>query len=139
MTKGEIWFGIITMVVSAILSGIVSLVVTKIEINRNNKKEVFEKFYNRFNVLRDKIHQGCAYDFSDLSYENQEKIISVLIETNCYQTNEIAELAYELKTGRLNNFNNMDKQNIQRCNDIYNLISEKIDNEYFKYISKHKR
>ena len=127
------------MVVSAILSGIVSLVVTKIEINRNNKKEVFEKFYNRFNVLRDKIHQGCAYDFSDLSYENQEKIISVLIETNCYQTNEIAELAYELKTGRLNNFNNMDKQNIQRCNDIYNLISEKIDNEYFKYISKHKR
>lgn len=139
MEKEEIWFGIITMVLSAILSGIVSLIVSKIEIGRNNKKEVFKNFYNKFQVLRDTIHQGRAYNFTDLSYEEQEKIISLLIETSCYQKKELSDLVYELKTNRLDNFDNLAKYNIERCNEVYNLISDVIDNEYFKYMCKYRK
>lgn len=136
MEKIEIYFGIATIILSAIFSGIVSLIVSKVELKRKSKREVFEKFYNKFYVLRDTIHQGCAYDFSDLSYENQEKIVILLMETDCYQNKEISDLVYELKTSRLNNFNNLEKNNINRCNEIYNLLSEKIINKYCKYKKK---
>ena len=138
MEKIEIYFGIATLILSAIFSGIVSLAVDKFKAKRNNKKEIFEKFYNKFYVLRDTIHQGCAYNFSDLSYENQENIVKFLIETSCYQNQEISDLVYELKTNRLNNFNNMKKANIERCNEVYNLISDVIYNKYIKFRRLHR-
>lgn len=139
MEKVEIYFGIFTLIVSSILSGIVSLIVSKIEINRNNKKEIFERFYKKYYVLIDSIHQGCAYNFTDLSYEQQEKIISLLIETDCYQNQKMSDMVYELKTNRLNNFDNMNEFNINKCNELYILIDENIAQEYFKIIKKNRK
>lgn len=132
MEKVEIFWGIFTLILSSILSCIVSLIVSKIEINRNNKKEIFSNFYNRFYVLRDSIHQGRAFNFTDLTCKNQERIVKFLIETDYYQTEEISNMVYELKTNRLNNFDNLNKANINKCNDIYNLLSEKLMDKYYK-------
>lgn len=139
MEKVEIYFGIFTLIVSSILSGIVSLIVSKIEINRNNKKETFERFYKKYYVLIDSIHQGRAYNFTDLSYEQQEKIVSLLIETDCYQSQKMSDMVYELKTNRLNNFDNMNEFNINKCNELYILIDENIAEEYFKIIKKNRK
>lgn len=138
MTQQEFFFEILTIFISAILSGIISLIVAKNEIKRNYKKEMFDNFYNKFHVLRDKIHQGCAYDFVDLSKENQEEIVSLLIETDRYQNKEISDLVYELKTGRLENFGGLDESNIKSCNDCYNMLTELIENGYEKCNKKHK-
>lgn len=97
---GQILISLMTI----IGSGIVSIFVSKYEFRRLKKDESFEKLYNKFWILRDTIHQGRAYDFVDLFYENQEKIVSLLIETYRYQTDEIRELVYELKVCRLDNF-----------------------------------
>lgn len=135
----EIIFEIISILLSAILSWVIALRVAKAEIKRNYEKEKFDKFYNKFHVLRDMIHQGRAYDFIDLSKENQEKMVSLLIETNCYQTNEISDLVYELKTNRLESFGGLDERNITSCNTCYNMLTELIENDYEKCNKKYNK
>lgn len=139
MEEVEIYFGVFTLILSSILSGIVSLIVSKIEINRNNKKEIFERFYKKYYVLTDSIHQGCAYNFTDLSQEKQEEIVNLLIETDCYQNQKISDMVYELKTNRLNNFDNMNEFNINKCNELYILIDENITQRYSKFIKKNRK
>ena len=127
---------IITIVVSSILSIIVSVITTKQEYKTNFKKERFERFYKKFYVLRDEIHQGCAYDFVDLSSKDQERIIQLLIETDCYQDEELTGLVYELKTSRLNFFTDRDELYIKKCNDAYNQICKIVNYKYMSYINK---
>ena len=123
---------ICTIIISTFFSIIASIIVSRIELKRNLKKEKNMEYYIRFNSLWDKIHQGRAFDFSDLKYNQQEEIISFFIETDRYQSKEIKELIYELKTGRLNNFENNSISNIDTCNKAYRILTEKIITKYNK-------
>lgn len=126
---GQILISLMTI----IGSGIVSIFVSKYEFRRLKKDESLEGLYNKFWILRDTIHQGRAYDFVDLFYENQEKIVSLLIETYRYQTDEIRELVYELKVCRLANFDGYNKNNINICNKAYTEITKIISNKYLDW------
>ena len=139
MPKIEICSNIVTMIISAILSFVVSWLTTQNKITRENKKERFEKFYNKFYILRNKIHQGCAYNFTDLSINDQEKIMELLLETDCYQDLELFDLVYELQVNRLNNFNDLEKSCMEKCDENYNRISEIIFNNYKDYKNKEMR
>lgn len=64
-------YNIITEIKTVLISGAVSvityIILIKFEFNKKEKEEKFKRFYNKFYVLRDVIHQGRAYDFTDLS------------------------------------------------------------------------
>ena len=96
------------------------------------KKEIYDNYYAEFHTLWDSIHQGRAYNFSHLTYNQQESIVEFFIETDRYQTNEVRMLVYELKTNRLNNFDNQSNKNIKICDDAYNKLTEVIIDQYYK-------
>ena len=127
---------IILNVGTILLSGVLSVIVSKYEFKKNKKEEKFKNFYNEFIVLRDLIHKGRAFDFSDLQKEDQEKIVKLLIETDCYQNKKISNYVYELKTNQLDNFNNFNKKNIEKCNEVYTVLSKEIYKEYEKLKKK---
>lgn len=134
MNKQEIITIIISAGISTFFSVIASIIVLKIELNKKREKEIWDNYYVRFHNIWDKIHQGCAYNFSDLDIDQQEEIIEFLIETDRYQDNKIRELVYELKTSRLNNFDSYSEVNITTCNNTYNAIVKEIINNYSKKI-----
>ena len=132
MSQNEIFIILISTGISTIFSIISSLILLKIEFSKNRKKEKFDEYYASFYTLWDTIHQGRAYDFSDLSCIQQEKIIEFFIKTNRYQDKEVRNLVYELKTSRLDNFDNCSLQNIDSCNKTYRELTTKIITEYDK-------
>lgn len=124
---------IATLLIAGIISVITSKIVVRYEFNKRKHEEKFKEFYNKFYVLRDLIHHGRAYNFTDLSQEEQDSIVKFFIETNCYQNKEISDLVYELETAKLNNFDNFNKSNIDKCNNVYDILSEKIIDKYMKH------
>lgn len=127
---------VITTVFSIISACIVAKITTRMELSKNAKREKFDNYYARFHSIWDNIHRGCAYDFSDLSEENREKIIEFFIETDRYQDKEIRDLVYELKTSSLNNFDGKSEENIKVCNTSYNKLTDIIINQYDKEIEE---
>lgn len=77
----------IPIIFSAVF-GIMGFVIGKVNAWENGRrqftKERFEKLYNPYVALRDKIHQGRAYNFYDLCMEDREKILTLLIENQVY-------------------------------------------------------
>ena len=128
---------LINIIISAVTSGIVSLVLFKFQAKREKKKEKWRSLYNKFYILRDSIHKGRALNFSDLSKVEQEEILKLLIETDQYQSEELNELVYILKTNSLDDFYKNKKENIDTCNKTYNQISEIIIKEYEKNKGKY--
>lgn len=127
---------IITTAFSIVSACIVARITTRMELSKNAKREKLDNYYARFHNIWDKIHRGCAYDFSDLSEENREKIIEFFIETDRYQDKEIRDLVYELKTSSLNNFDGQSEENIKACNTSYNKLTDIIINQYDKEIEE---
>lgn len=122
------------IIISAVISGIVSLLISlvsfKYQTKKEKKEERWKSLSNKFYILRDSIHKGRAMNFSDLSKEEQEEILKLLIETDRYQSEELNELVYVLKTNSLDNFYKNNKEQIDLCNKTYNKISEIILKEY---------
>lgn len=127
---------IITTAFSIVSACIVARITTRMELRKNAKREKFDNYYARFHSIWDNIHRGCAYDFSDLSEENREKIIEFFIETDRYQDEKIRDLVYELKTSSLNNFDNQSEENIKVCNTSYNKLTDIIIDQYDKEIEE---
>ena len=134
MNKDNIINLCITTIFSIIASCIVSIVTTKIQLNKDKKKEKMENYYTRFHNIWDNIHRGKSYNFYDLKKEEQEKIIVFLIETDKYQDKKVRNLVYELKTNYLNDFENKSEENIKICNEAYRKLVETIINKYDKEI-----
>ncbi len=135
MNKDNIINLFITTIFSIVSSCIVSIITTKMQLNKNIKKEKMDNYYARFHSIWDEIHRGRAYNFSDLKKEEQERIINFFIETNKYQDKKVRNLVYELKTNNLNNFDNLSEKNIKTCNEAYNKLTELIIDKYYKKIN----
>ena len=78
MNKDNIINLCITTIFSIIASCIVSIVTTKIQLNKDKKKEKMENYYTGFHNIWNNIHRGRAYNFYDLGKEEQEKIITII-------------------------------------------------------------
>ena len=115
---------IISTIISLVGSFFVSLLTTHLKMRNMEKSEKEDNYYNKFHVLWDSIHRGRAYDFIDLSDEDQERIIDFFIETYRYQSNEERRLVYELKTSHLNKFDNGSKYMIDTANRAYRQLIE---------------
>lgn len=135
MNKDDIINLIITTIFSIIASCIVSIITTKIQLNKNMKREKMDNYYAKFHSIWDDIHRGCAYNFSNLKKEDQERIINFFIETDKYQDKKVRNLVYELKTNHLNDFNNQSDRNIKDCDEAYNKLTEIIIEQYHKKIN----
>lgn len=93
-----------------------SYILRKYETSKNKKEKKYYEFYKEFHVLFTKIHKGRALDFSDLSVEEQERIIVFLQENYNYASNFLQKLIYELVTSYENNE--------EGCNFCYRSIIE---------------
>ncbi len=110
----------------------------KINNKKESEKETFINFYNAFETLWDQIHQGRAFNYSDLSLKDQERIVYFFIENKRYATKEINDYIYVLKTCRLNNFNNNDPEFIKECDDAYNKLIDMMVNKFDKLKKKYR-
>jgi hypothetical protein len=101
------------------------------------KEKKYNEFYKEFYILWNKIHQGRAFNFINLSLTDREKIIDFLLENYNYASVELQKMIYELKTNRLNNFDSNNKINIEICNQCYNNIIEYMVEKEQKYRKKY--
>lgn len=133
-------FTIVCCVISFLLSLLASAIAYKAKDITTIKREKYFNFYYPFYTLWDSIHQARAFNFSNLNREDQEKIITFLIEHSPYADTKLNEQIYILKCSRLENFHNMDIQSIEAANQAYNqIIDIMIDRENSlrkKYIAK---
>jgi len=83
-------------------------------------KERFNKLYNAFVTLRNIIHKGAAYDFSDLNTKHQEEILNLLVENSSYADSGLSLCIYIIKTS----------ENQEEINQLYNTITEVIYYEH---------
>lgn len=119
-------FTIICTVLAFRLSLLGSYIMYKYQEKKSRKKELYFNFYDRFIVLRNKIHQGRALDFYDLNCDEQEKIIYFLIEKRLFTNKYLEDKIYELMCSRLENFYNNDPKSINCANQSYNDITDYI-------------
>lgn len=68
-------FTIMCSLISLALSTIITAISHKIIETRTSNIEKYKSFYYPFSTLIDHIHQGRAYNFTDLDNEEQEKIM----------------------------------------------------------------
>ncbi len=115
-------FTILCSLITFILSLISSWIIKIYDNNKLRKEKKYNEFYRNFYIIWNKIHQGRALDFTVLKKEDREKIVNFLLEHYNYVPNNLQHLIYELKTNRLDNFNNDNKDNKQRCNECYSKI-----------------
>ena len=117
-------FTIFCSIISFALSLLASQIMSIVQNNRKLKEEKYNNFYKKFYILWNKIHKGQAFDFYDLKHSEREKIVNFLIDNYNYLPKEIEMYTYELKTNRLDNFNNNDIESINTCNKCYKKIIE---------------
>ena len=130
-------FTILCSFITFILSLISSWIIKKYDNNKTKKQRKYNGFYRNFYILWNKIHQGRAFDFTDLKKEDREKIVDFLLEHYNYASNNLQQLIYELKTNRLDNFDNNNKDNKQRCNECYRKIIDYMIKREQKYRKKY--
>lgn len=110
----------------------------KISNKSESKKQNFINFYNDFEIMWDQIHQGRAFNYSDLSLDDQNRIINFFIKNKRYATKKINKYIYILKTCRLDNFNNNDFEYVKACDDAYNKLTEIMVNKFNKLKKKYR-
>lgn len=131
-------FTILCTFIGFLFSLLGSFLIYKYQDKRNRRKDCYSNFYLSFCLLYNKIHQGRAFDFYDLTHEQQEKILDLLIENSRYADKALNDKIYILQCSRHNNFDNDDKSNIQSANQAYREIVEIISNKESKLRSKYK-
>lgn len=130
-------FSILCAFISFIFSVTASIIIEKYIFRKNLKSEKYKEFYKQFSVIWDKIHQGRALDFYDLEESDRETIVYFLLENSYYAPDRLYEYIYQLKTSRLNNFDNLNDYNIEMCNDAYRKICIFMLNKEEKYRKKY--
>lgn len=115
-------FTILCSLITFILSLLSSWLIKIYDNNKSKKERKYNEFYREFYVIWNKIHQGRAFEFSDLKKVDRERIVDFLLEHYYYAPKNLQNLIYELKTNRLDNFGNNNKDNKQRCNECYREI-----------------
>jgi hypothetical protein len=133
-------FTIVCSLISLALSTIITAISHKIIETRTSNIEKYKSFYYPFSTLVDHIHQGRAYNFTDLSNENQEKIIHFLIDNGPYVNSDLKSDVYILKCSHHDNYEDFKQYNMDCANQAYNNIVNYMQNKETKlrkrYISK---
>lgn len=130
-------FTILCSLITFLLSLLSSWLIKIYDNNKSKKKQKYNEFYREFYIIWNKIHQGRAYDFTDLKKVDREKAVDFLLEHYYYASKKLQNLIYELKTNRLDNFCNNNSENKRICNQCYReIINYMIDKEQ-KYRKKY--
>lgn len=117
-----------TAILTALLEYIVNLKKEQ-SLEKRRKYDVYREYY----VLWDNIFRGRAFNFSNLSKKNQNKIINFLISKETYFDREINDLIYRLKTNYLDNFDHNSKNNIEECDKCFKKLNEILVDRGFKH------
>ena len=130
-------FTILCSLITFILSLLSSLLIKIYDNSKAKKKQKYNEFYKEFYIIWNKIHQGRAYDFTDLKKADRKRVVDFLLEYYYYASKKLQILIYELKTNRLDNFDNNNSKNKQICNQFYReIIGYMIDKDQ-KYRKKY--
>lgn len=97
-------------------------------------EEKYHRFYRDFYVMWDRIHQGRAFDFMDLDFSSQEKIVEFFITNYHYAPKKIRGSIYELKTTRLSDLEDIATRDT--CNLCYRCLVDFMLKKEAKYRSK---
>lgn len=130
-------FTIFCSLITFFLSLLSSWLIKIYDNSNSKKKQKYNEFYRGFFILWNKIHQGRAYDFSDLKRVDRERIIDFLLEHYYYASNKLQKLIYELKTNRLDNFDNNNRENKRICDQCYIEIIKYMIKKEQKYRKKY--
>ena len=130
-------FTILCSLSTFILSLFSSLLIKAYDNSKAKKKQKYNEFYREFYIIWNKIHQGRAYDFTDLKKADRESIVDFLLEHYYYASKKLQILIYELKTARLDNFGNNNSENKRICNQCYREIIGYMTDKEQKYRKKY--
>lgn len=130
-------FTILCSLITFILSLFSSLLIKAYDNSKAKKKQKYNEFYREFYIIWNKIHQGRAYDFTDLKKADRESIVDFLLEHYYYASKKLQILIYELKTARLDNFGNNNSENKRICNQCYREIIGYMTDKEQKYRKKY--
>ena len=130
-------FTILCSLITFILSLFSSLLIKAYDNSKAKKKQKYNEFYREFYIIWNKIHQGRAYDFTDLKKADRESVVDFLLEHYYYASKKLQILIYELKTARLDNFGNNNSENKRICNQCYREIIGYMTDKEQKYRKKH--
>lgn len=73
-------FTILCSLITFILSLLSSLLIKIYDNSKAKKKQKYNEFY----IIWNKIHQGRAYDFTDLKKADRERVVDFLLEYYYY-------------------------------------------------------
>ena len=130
-------FTILCSLITFILSLFSSLLIKAYDNSKAKKKQKYNEFYREFYIIWNKIHQGRAYDFTDLKKADRESVVDFLFEHYYYASKKLQILIYELKTARLDNFGNNNSENKRICNQCYREIIGYMTDKEQKYRKKY--
>ena len=130
-------FTILCSLITFILSLFSSISFKKYNNSKAKKKQKYNEFYREFYIIWNKIHQGRAYDFTDLKKADRESVVDFLLEHYYYASKKLQILIYELKTARLDNFGNNNSENKRICNQCYREIIGYMTDKEQKYRKKY--
>ena len=130
-------FTILCSLITFILSLFSSLLIKSYDNSKAKKKQKYNEFYREFYIIWNKIHQGRAYDFTDLKKADRESVVDFLLEHYYYASKKLQILIYELKTARLDNFGNNNSENKRICNQCYREIIGYMTDKEQKYRKKY--
>lgn len=138
-TMNDRTFTILCCFITFILSLLSSVIIRMYDNSKLKKERKYNEFYREFYILWNKIHQGRAFDFTDLTEPDRERLIDFFLENYCYAPSEIQDLVYELKTSRFNDFNNGDEICKKRCNECYRKILDYMVVKEQRYRAKYNK
>ena len=130
-------FTILCSLITFILSLFSSLLIKAYDNSKAKKKQKYNEFYREFYIIWNKIHQGRAYDFTDLKKADRESVVDFLLDHYYYASKKLQILIYELKTARLDNFGNNNSENKRICNQCYREIIGYMTDKEQKYRKKY--
>ena len=130
-------FTILCSLITFILSLFSSLLIKAYDNSKAKKKQKYNEFYREFYIIWNKIHQGRAYDFTDLKKADRESVVDFLLEHYYYASKKLQILIYELKTARLDNNSNNNSENKRICNQCYREIIGYMTDKEQKYRKKY--
>jgi len=121
---------ILSVVFGAIIGAAVAFLFTAIadwsKARKEYEKERFDKLFNAFVVLRNRIHKGAAYDFSDLEEHHQEELQNLLNENMSYADDSLSLCIHLLITS----------DDSEELNQVYSTISDIIYGEHDRFRHK---
>lgn len=82
-------FTILCSLITFILSLFSSLLIKAYDNSKAKKKQKYNEFYREFYIIWNKIHQGRAYDFTDLKKADRESVVDFLLEHYYYASKKL--------------------------------------------------